>query len=70
MAFYRGIVSPEQSSAGVRVYELQLRPGSEADLYQYDLVLIQAMRHDNSGCRAWQTHIQSVCRMGSHAITD
>ncbi len=48
VAFYRGIVSPEQSSAGVRVYELQLRPGSEADLYQYDLVLIQAMRHENS----------------------
>jgi hypothetical protein len=48
VAFYRGIVSPEESSAGVRVYELQLRPGSEPDLYQYDLVLIQAMRHDNT----------------------
>lgn len=48
LAFYRGIVSPEESSAGVRVYELQARPGSEPDLYQYDLVLIQAMHHDNT----------------------
>ncbi len=48
VAFYRGIVSPEESSAGVRVYELQLRPGSEPDLYQYDLVLIQVMRHENA----------------------
>jgi hypothetical protein len=48
VAFYRGIVSPEESSAGVRVYELQLRTGSEPDLYQYDLVLIQAMRHENT----------------------
>lgn len=48
VAFYRGIVSPDESSAGVRVYELQMRPGSEPDLYQYDLVLIQAMRHENA----------------------
>lgn len=48
VAFYRGIVSPEESSAGVRVYELQMRPGSEPDLYQYDLVLIQVMRHDST----------------------
>lgn len=48
IAFYRGIVSPEESSAGVRIYELQMRPGSEPDLYQYDLVLIQAMRHENA----------------------
>lgn len=47
VAFYRGIVSPEESSAGIRVYEVEFRPGSEADLYQYDLVLIQAMHHDN-----------------------
>lgn len=48
IAFYRGIVSPDESSAGVRVYELQLRPGSEPELYQYDLVLIQVMRHENT----------------------
>lgn len=48
VAFYRGIVSPEESSAGIRVYEVQFRPGSEADLYQYDLVLIQAMHHETS----------------------
>ncbi|MFP5306010.1 MAG: DUF6776 family protein, partial [Gammaproteobacteria bacterium] len=46
LAFYRGIVAPEQSRAGVRVYELKLLPGAEADRYRYELVLIQSVRHD------------------------
>ena len=49
LAFYRGIVSPEQSRAGVRVYQLALRadPG-DPGLYLYDLVLIQSLRHDRT----------------------
>ncbi|HZR36622.1 MAG TPA: DUF6776 family protein [Nevskia sp.] len=50
LAFYRGIVSPAESQAGVRVFEFkvygpkdkQLQPGN----YRYDLVLIQSVRHD------------------------
>ena len=58
LAFYRGIVSPAESQAGVRVFEFkiygpkdkrgdkqgdrQAQPGS----YKYDLVLIQSVRHD------------------------
>jgi hypothetical protein len=51
LAFYRGIVSPSESQAGVRVFEFKVygaqgktaQPGG----YKYDLVLIQSVRHDN-----------------------
>lgn len=45
LAFYRGIVSPQESQAGVRVYEFKLSK-SAPSLYRYDLVLIQSVRHD------------------------
>lgn len=46
LAFYRGIVSPDLSRAGVRVYDLKLKRGVASDRYLYDLVLIQSVRHD------------------------
>ncbi|MEK6806033.1 MAG: DUF6776 family protein [Pseudomonadota bacterium] len=46
VAFYRGIVSPDASQAGVRVYEFKVRPGARVGSYRYDLVLIQSVRHD------------------------
>lgn len=49
LAFYRGIVSPEQSKAGVRVYQLAVRADAKIPRqYLYDLVLIQALRHDRT----------------------
>jgi len=46
VAFYRGIVSPDASRAGVRVYEFKVYPTSTAGVFRYDLVLIQSVRHD------------------------
>ncbi len=46
LAFYRGIVAPEQARAGVRVYEFRVFPGADATRYRYDLVLIQSVRHE------------------------
>jgi hypothetical protein len=46
VAFYRGIVSPDASRAGVRVYEFKVYPTATANVYRYDLVLIQSVRHD------------------------
>ena len=48
VAFYRGIVSPEESRAGVRVYEFRIRPTPVADVYRYELVLIQSVRHERT----------------------
>lgn len=46
VAFYRGIVSPDETRAGVRVLDLKVTPQADADRWRYDLVLIQSVRHD------------------------
>lgn len=50
LAFYRGIVSPAESQAGVRVFEFKIYAPKDkqapAGNYKYDLVLIQSVRHD------------------------
>jgi len=48
LAFYRGIVSPDQSRAGLRIYDFEVRDGGEPGLFIFDLILIQAVRHDKS----------------------
>jgi hypothetical protein len=47
LAFYRGIVSPQESQAGVRVYDFKVsKSKTETDGYHYDLVLIQPVRSE------------------------
>ena len=46
VAFYRGIVSPDASRAGVRVHEFKIYPTATAGVFRYDLVLIQSVRHE------------------------
>ncbi len=46
VAFYRGVVSPDQGRAGVRVLELKVSPLEPAGRWHYDLVLIQSMRNE------------------------
>lgn len=46
LAFYRGIVSPEEARAGVRIQRFEVIDAGEAALYRFNLVLIQAARHD------------------------
>lgn len=46
LAFYRGIVSPEEARTGVRVQQFELAPTAEDRVYRFHLVLIQATRHD------------------------
>lgn len=47
LAFYRGIVSPQESQAGVRVYEFRISGvPTKPNQYRYDLVLIQPVRSD------------------------
>jgi len=48
LAFYRGIVSPKQSSEGLRVYDLKVtRSAHGAQQYDFELLLIQPMHHDH-----------------------
>lgn len=46
LAFYRGIVSPEDAKAGLRVQSFRLQAGPNAELFHFRLVLIQAIQHD------------------------
>ena len=47
LAFYRGIVSPQESQAGVRVYEFRVTAlKTPANAFRYDLVLIQPVRSE------------------------
>lgn len=46
IAFYRGIVSPADGKAGLRVQDLRLVRGGDEREYKIRLVLVQAMKHD------------------------
>lgn len=46
LAFYRGIVSPELSRVGIRIYDFKLSRATASDTFHYELVLIQAVRHN------------------------
>lgn len=46
IAFYRGIVSPADGAAGLRVQDLKLTRGAEEHAYNVRLVLVQSLKHD------------------------
>lgn len=46
LAFYRGIVSPEDAQAGLKIQNFRLSKGPGDALYHFRLVLIQAVKHD------------------------
>jgi hypothetical protein len=48
IAFYRGIVSPNDGSRGLRVQDLKLSRGSEERRYNLHVVLVQVMQHDRT----------------------
>lgn len=46
LGFYRGIVAPEFSRAGVRIYDLSLSKGETVNSWRYELVLVQSVRRE------------------------
>ena len=46
IAFYRGIVSPEDGAAGLKVQDLRLTRGEAERAYKVRLVLVQSLKHD------------------------
>jgi cell division protein FtsB len=46
IAFYRGIVSPTDGTAGLRVQDLRLTRGQSERAYNVRLVLVQSLQHD------------------------
>lgn len=60
LTFYRNIVSPEQTRAGVRVLRLAVRPGQAADIWRYDLVLVQPVRRDRTAAGRFNFQIEGL----------
>jgi septal ring factor EnvC (AmiA/AmiB activator) len=48
IAFYRGIISPEDGGRGLRVQDLKVMKGKDEREYHVSLVLVQVMQHDRS----------------------
>ena len=46
IAFYRGIVSPADGTAGLRVQDLKLTRGQTERIFNVRLVLVQSLQHD------------------------
>jgi hypothetical protein len=46
LAFYRGIVSPADGAAGLKIEEFELLPSGSGEAFVMRLVLVQAMKHD------------------------
>ena len=46
IAFYRGIVSPEDGTAGLRVQDMKLTRGTTERAFNVRLVLVQSLQHD------------------------
>ena len=46
IAFYRGIVSPADGAAGLKVQDLRLSRGNDERVYNVRLVLVQSLKHD------------------------
>lgn len=47
LAFFRGIVEPAESAAGLRIQRLVVWPGKEDRVFHFSLVLIQSVRNES-----------------------
>lgn len=46
--FYRNIISPPNKKSGLRIQSLNIEPTTTSNHFRYKLVLIQALKHDNT----------------------
>lgn len=60
LAFYRNVVSPEQTRAGVRVLRLALHPTAAERVWRYDLVLVQPTRRDRLAAGSWDLRVEGL----------
>lgn len=48
ISFYRAILSPNNKVAGLHIQSMHVEPTTDASLYRYKLVVIQALKHDRN----------------------
>lgn len=65
LAFYRGVIAPEEQTAGVQVREPLLRPTNVPGVYSYQFVAQQGGQTSSSGKRLYKAELQ-VTVWGQH----
>lgn len=60
LAFYRGIVSPDDAGTGIRVQSLKLTRGPQERMYHYRLVLIQSIKHEQRALGAVEVAVHGL----------
>lgn len=68
LAFYRGIVSPEESATGVRPQRLAVWRAKEPRVYHFSLILIQSVRNESKVDGRVQISIHGVQEGGSKQL--
>ncbi len=76
--FYRNIISPADNKSGLRIQNLYIESAGSANQYRYKLVLIQALKHENtiqgrasfeiSGMQVGEDTVLRVPATGEHPI--
>lgn len=69
LAFYRGIVSPEDGIGGLRIQRLQILPGGAPARYRLRLVLVQSMRQDAVVSGSVAVRVEGVRNGGPAQLT-
>lgn len=60
LAFYRNIVAPEQSRAGIRVLRMAVRPVAAKGTWRYELVLVQPVRRDRRATGSFDFSVEGL----------
>ena len=58
LAFYRGVIAPEEQTTGVQVREPLLRPTGTPGVFTYQLVVQQGIQSSSSGKRLFKGELQ------------
>lgn len=69
LAFYRGIVSPDEADVGVRIFKLELDPLGRSD-YQFRLTLVQSVRQVADAKGGLQMRLVVLDEAGDSQILD
>lgn len=62
LAFYRGVIAPEEQTSGVQVREPLLRPTNVPGVYTYQFVVQQGAQTSSSGKRFYKAVLQVTVR--------
>ena len=60
LAMYRNILSPDRGITGIRVLQLKLRPEGDAQLWRYDLILVQPLQRNRVATGSYDMAVEGL----------